>query len=328
MNLRESLNKIASKITKQQASILTEEATKIAFVMPFISALGYDVFDPEEVIPEFTADIGNKKGLKVDYAIKVNDKISIIIECKMLNSKLDALKEAQLHWYFHNTESRIGLLTDGIIYKFYTDLDNQNKMDEKPFFEFSIRQLNNSIIEKLENLTKQSFNLDKLLSLGIKPQLSPPLIRTIFDNDEDELPTSQNFLNCFALANQNDVNAQYEVGLMFQIGEEITRNYKSAIEWYKKAAEQNHLNAQLNLASMLYEKSPLDRNYTEAINWFKKTAEQGNADAQFYLGKMYQSGQGTERDLKLAEFWYLKAIENGDSDMQKRVIKACLSNQT
>ena len=71
MNLRESLNKIASKIAKQQASILTEEATKTAFVMPFMNALGYDVFDPEEVIPEFTADIGNKKGLKVDYAIKM-----------------------------------------------------------------------------------------------------------------------------------------------------------------------------------------------------------------------------------------------------------------
>ena len=325
----ESLNKIASKIVKQQASISTEEATKTAFVMPFISALGYDVFDPEEVIPEFTADIVNKKGLKVDYAIKVSDKISIIIECKMLNSKLDAHNEAQLHWYFHNTESKVGILTDGVIYKFYTDSEKQNKMDEKPFFEFSIRQLNNSIIEKLENITKQSFNLNKLLSppKELKPILEEYISIFSRENESGEINTSKIFLTYFALANQGDVNAQYEVGLMYQIGKEVTRNYKSAIEWYKKAAKQNHLNAQLNLAFMFYEKSPLDRNYTEAINWFKKAAEQGNADAQFYLGKMYQSGQGTERNLKLAEDWYLKAIENGDSDMQKRVIKACLSNQ-
>lgn len=164
MDLIDRLNQIASKIAKQKDSIATEEATKAAFIMPFISALGYDVFDPEEVIPEFTADIGIKKGEKVDYAIKVNDRVSILIECKMLNSKLDAQNESQLHRYFHTTEARIAILTDGVVYKFYTDLDEQNKMDNKPFLEFSMQQIDDAIVNELKKFTKASFNIDELLS--------------------------------------------------------------------------------------------------------------------------------------------------------------------
>ncbi|MDX9990271.1 type I restriction endonuclease [Thiothrix unzii] len=164
MDLIDRLNQISSKIAKQKNSIATEEATKTAFIMPFISALGYDVFDPQEVIPEFTADIGIKKGEKVDYAIAVNGKVSMLIECKMVNAKLDAQYESQLHRYFHATEARIGVLTDGIIYKFYTDLDEPNKMDNKPFLEFSIQQVDEIVISELKKFTKSSFNIDELLS--------------------------------------------------------------------------------------------------------------------------------------------------------------------
>lgn len=164
MDLIDRLSQISSKITKQKDSIATEEATKTAFIMPFISALGYDVFDPEEVIPEFTADIGIKKGEKVDYAIAVNGKISMLIECKMVNAKLDAQHESQLHRYFHTTTARIGVLTDGIVYKFYTDLDEPNKMDNKPFLEFSIQQIDELIVNELKKFTKATFNIDELLS--------------------------------------------------------------------------------------------------------------------------------------------------------------------
>jgi predicted type IV restriction endonuclease len=164
MDLIDHLNQIASKIAKQKNSIATEEATKSAFVMPFIASLGYDVFDPEEVIPEFTADIGIKKGEKVDYAISVGGKISLLIECKMIDAKLDAHNESQLHRYFHTTEARIGILTDGIIYKFYTDLDEPNKMDNKPFLEFSIMHIDEIVIAELKKFTKVAFNIDDVLS--------------------------------------------------------------------------------------------------------------------------------------------------------------------
>jgi predicted type IV restriction endonuclease len=164
MDLIDHLNQIASKIAKQKNLIATEEATKSAFIMPFIASLGYDVFDPEEVIPEFTADIGIKKGEKVDYAISVGGKISILIECKMVDAKLDAHNESQLHRYFHATEARIGVLTDGIIYKFYTDLDEPNKMDNKPFLEFSVVHVDEIILGELKKFTKAAFNIDDVLS--------------------------------------------------------------------------------------------------------------------------------------------------------------------
>jgi predicted type IV restriction endonuclease len=164
MDLIDHLNQIASKIAKQKNLIATEEATKSAFIMPFIASLGYDVFDPEEVIPEFTADIGIKKGEKVDYAISVGGKISILIECKMVDAKLDAQNESQLHRYFHATEARIGVLTDGIIYKFYTDLDEPNKMDNKPFLEFSVVHVDEIILGELKKFTKAAFNIDDVLS--------------------------------------------------------------------------------------------------------------------------------------------------------------------
>ena len=112
MDLIDKLNQLASKIVKQKSMILTEEATKTAFIMPFIAALGYDVFDAAEVIPEYTADIGIKKGEKVDYAIVINGKLSILIEAKMIGTKLDAQYSSQLHRYFHATDARVGILTD------------------------------------------------------------------------------------------------------------------------------------------------------------------------------------------------------------------------
>lgn len=115
MDLIDKLREIASRIPKQQDSIKTEEATKNAFIMPFISALGYDVFNPIEVVPEFTADIGTKKGEKVDYAIRKDGNIIMLIECKWNGSDLQQEHASQLYRYFSTTESRFGILTNGII---------------------------------------------------------------------------------------------------------------------------------------------------------------------------------------------------------------------
>ncbi|NCD11305.1 MAG: restriction endonuclease [Epsilonproteobacteria bacterium] len=163
MDLIDKLNAIATKVEKQKATISTEEATKTSFIMPFIRELGYDVFDATEVIPEFTADVGIKKGEKVDYAIALDGKIIMLIECKMLGTKLDVNIESQLHRYFHVTEARIGILTDGLVYKFYTDLEEPNKMDNKPFLEFALNQLDDSLIQEIKKFSKQTFNIDQLL---------------------------------------------------------------------------------------------------------------------------------------------------------------------
>lgn len=162
MDLIDKIAQLATKIEKQCNDTPTEEATKVAFVMPFLDALGYDVFNPAEIVPEFTADINNKKGEKVDYAIMNNGNPIILIECKKIGSKLDAANEAQLGRYYHVTESRIAILTDGRVYKFYMDLEKPNVMDKKPFFEFNVGDFDEGSISELKQFSKSFFNLDQI----------------------------------------------------------------------------------------------------------------------------------------------------------------------
>ena len=125
--------------------------------MPFISALGYNVFDPSEVVPEFTADVGIKKGEKVDYAIIRDDKPIMLIEAKRSGKELDVNKEGQLLRYFNATPAKIGILTNGHEYRLYTDLDQDNIMDSMPFLQFSICDINEQIVCELKRFTKSTF---------------------------------------------------------------------------------------------------------------------------------------------------------------------------
>src|ERR1700743_2326143 len=130
MDITERAQALGLKIGKHKADIETEEATKNAFVMPFISTvLGYDVFDPSEVIPEFIADVGIKKGEKIDYALVHNGAVQILIEVKKATEPLDLRYASQLFRYFAVTNARVAILTNGEIYEFYTDLDAPNRMD-------------------------------------------------------------------------------------------------------------------------------------------------------------------------------------------------------
>jgi len=164
MDLIDKIKDLAGRIPTQMEHIKTEEATKNAFVMPFLSALGYDVFNPTEVIPEFTADIGTKKGEKVDYAIKKENDIIILIECKWSGADLHTDHASQLYRYFSATEARFGILTNGIIYRFYSDVDEKNKMDSKPFFEFNLLGFEDHQIKELKKFTKSNFSLDDILT--------------------------------------------------------------------------------------------------------------------------------------------------------------------
>jgi len=164
MDLIDKVKEIANKIPKQLEYIKTEEATKTAFIMPFIKALGYDVFNPMEVIPEFTADIGTKKGEKVDYAIKKDDDIIMLIECKWCGNDLNNEHTSQLYRYFSVTETRFGIVTNGIIYKFFSDIEETNKMDAKPFFIFNLLDFEEHHVDELKKFTKSSFDLVNILT--------------------------------------------------------------------------------------------------------------------------------------------------------------------
>lgn len=138
MVFNDRIRELSGQVQKQLPHIQTEEATKNALIMPFITALGYNVFNPTEVTPELHADVGIKKGEKVDYAILQDGKPIILFECKWHGADLNKDHASQLYRYFSVTDARFGVLTNGVQYRFYTDLDAANKMDAKPFFEFDL----------------------------------------------------------------------------------------------------------------------------------------------------------------------------------------------
>jgi hypothetical protein len=162
MDLKDQIKVIADR-TKHKDQIQTEEATKNAFVMPFLQSLGYDVFNPLEVVPEFIADIGIKKGEKIDYAIFKDGNPTILIECKHWSQNLN-IHDGQLLRYFHVSKAKFGILTNGIVYRFYSDLVSPNKMDEKPFLEFNITDVKDNQIEELKKFHKTNFDAESIVN--------------------------------------------------------------------------------------------------------------------------------------------------------------------
>lgn len=161
MDFKDQLKQIADRVNKLKEQIQTEEATKNAFIMPFLQALGYDVFNPLEVVPEYVTDIGTKKGEKIDYAIFKDGNPTILVECKHWGQNLN-LHDGQLLRYFHVSKAKFGLLTNGIVYRFYSDLVEANKMDEKPFLEFNITEIKDNQTEELKKFHKSVFDADSI----------------------------------------------------------------------------------------------------------------------------------------------------------------------
>ena len=153
----------SGRFAKRIDYLESEEATKNALVLPFIEMLGYTIFDPTEVVPEFTADVGTKKGEKVDYALMQGGKPIILIECKKYGSNLDDEEMSQLLRYFTVTDARFGILTDGVIYRFFSDLDQPNVMDPKPFFEFNVLDFTEVQVQELKRFTKSSFDMREIV---------------------------------------------------------------------------------------------------------------------------------------------------------------------
>lgn len=147
--IEESLRAIAERVKSHSSTMATEEAVKTAVVLPFLRSLGYDVFDPSEVVPEFTADAVGKKGEKVDYAIKIDNEIRILIECKPIAVALERKHLDQLYRYFSVTNAKFAILTNGRTFNFYTDLEAPNKLDARPFFVFDVSDFNAGIIAEL-----------------------------------------------------------------------------------------------------------------------------------------------------------------------------------
>jgi hypothetical protein len=186
MEFAERLASLALKVKNQREAIQTEEATKNAFIMPFISTiLGYDVFNPLEVVPEFTADVGVKKGEKIDYAIMRDGEVQILIECKKSTEPLKIEHASQLFRYFAVTNARIAVLTNGELYHFYTDLDAPNRMDAKPFLVLDLSDIDETLLPELSKLTKDVFDLDSIINAAEELKYVGALKRAIAEQFRD-----------------------------------------------------------------------------------------------------------------------------------------------
>lgn len=164
MAIEQTLRVLTDRVQQHANTMLTEEAVKTAVVLPFLQALGYDVFNPSEVIPEFTADAVGKKGEKVDYAIKLDEEIRILIECKPISTNLDKVHLAQLYRYFSVTDAKFAILTNGRFFHFHSDLEEPNKLDSRPFFTFDITEPHNQVLAELKKFEKAGFDVDGILA--------------------------------------------------------------------------------------------------------------------------------------------------------------------
>lgn len=190
MDFNEKITQFSKRVDNIKSNLLTEEATKTSIILPFFQILGYDVFNPCEFVPEYTADIGTKKGEKVDYAILMDNVPLILIETKPCSSELSAKHMGQLMRYFSVTKARFAILTNGILYRFYSDLEEKNKMDTVPFLEFNLLNFKKDELEELKRFQKDTFNLKSILNSASDLKYLTMIKNVIseqFNNPSDQL---------------------------------------------------------------------------------------------------------------------------------------------
>lgn len=184
----DAVKNFANTVQQRKATCLTEEATKMSLIVPMFQILGYDVFNPTEFCPEYIADVGIKKGEKVDYAILINGEPHILIECKACTEELDN-HASQLYRYFGTSTAKYGILTNGIIYRFYTDLEEDNKMDMVPFLEIDMLNLKDNAITNLKKFTKENYDKDTIFStaeeLKYSKLIKDQLLKLMEEPDDD-----------------------------------------------------------------------------------------------------------------------------------------------
>lgn len=158
----DSVRTLANQIEERRKHVATEEAVKQALILPFISLLGFDIYNPAELIPEYKAGWA-KVTEKVDYCVQIHGRPVIFFEAKGPSETL-ASYDAQLSKYFNSTpEIKFAIITNGVQYRFFTDLQEPNILDKKPFFEFDFSSFTDADLAVLERFRKDVFNADSLV---------------------------------------------------------------------------------------------------------------------------------------------------------------------
>ena len=277
MEIKEKLYSLSERIEKIADQIKTEEGTKHSLILPFFQILGYDVFNPLEFCPEFDADYGIKKGEKVDYAIMIDEEPLVLIEAKSCTDNLDK-HGSQLFRYFNSSKARFGVLTNGIKYRFYTDLDEINKMDKKPFVEVDLLNLNDTHIAYLKNFERDSLDVNSILSTAEELKYSN-LIKEFFKGQLNN--TSEDFAN-YILSNVYEGRKTSAVVEKFLpivkksfnqfINETLSTKFAQTLK--VSSSESNNSIVTTDLAS-----SPVDLEIDNSLNKIVTTAEELEAFA-------------------------------------------------
>lgn len=204
MDFIDQIKQFSSRVDSMKDNIQTEEATKTSIIMPFFSLLGYDVFNPDEFMPEFTADVGIKKGEKVDYAIIENGEPNILIEVKWIGEPLQR-HDSQLFRYFGTSNAKFAILTNGQHYKFFTDLDSPNKMDESPFMTIDILDIKDAQVLELKKFHKSNFKLEEIMTTASELKYSNEF-KSLFANELQN--PSDDFVRFFLASAYTGVKTQ------------------------------------------------------------------------------------------------------------------------
>jgi len=165
MGFNEDVARLAEQVKQRLNKVVGEEATKQALILPFFAVLGYDVWDPTEVMPEYVADFAVKKAgqfEKVDYALAINSTIVMVVEAKDRSQKAEA-HDGQLGRYFNGLlAAKVAIVTNGVEYRFFTDLRAPNVMDKEPFFSFNILKYDSKEIENLKLFHRDNFDIEAI----------------------------------------------------------------------------------------------------------------------------------------------------------------------
>lgn len=144
--LKERLDQIASRVPVVRGR--GEEATKQALVLPMLDALGFDIWNPLEVCPEYDADFATRKGSqkeRVDLAVLLDGSPRVFVEVKSIDTALDG-NEGQLARYFNASPTvSLAVITNGVEYRFYTDTGEPNLMDAQPFYTLRLDALERNL---------------------------------------------------------------------------------------------------------------------------------------------------------------------------------------
>ncbi|MBK6770308.1 MAG: type I restriction enzyme HsdR N-terminal domain-containing protein [Ardenticatenales bacterium] len=177
VDIVEQLQAISARIPKLREHLSTEEATKTSLVLPFIRALGYDFTDPTEVVPEYHADVPGIKAERADYAIMQDGQPIILFECKPVGASLGDPHHSQLFRYFTAKRVRVGVLTNGLLYEFYSDLDDKNVMDRKPFMIVDMQNVDDAPMGELRRFAKGQFAEAEIMGFAAEMKYNRQLRR-------------------------------------------------------------------------------------------------------------------------------------------------------